>query len=109
MSMNQIGGPTVMLYDANNWHVWYRNGWVFVSAQGVTIDSGSWSSTTCPYTLPSGYRPSADIAAACIAGNGGSNTTSVSVSKTGVIKVQNTGSSGTANGRYGSISFPVGA
>lgn len=109
MSMNQIGGPTVKLYDANNWHVWYRNGWVFVNAQGVSNGSGSWDSTTCPYTLPTGYRPSSEIAAACIAANGGTTTTTISVSADGVIKISNTGSSGTTNARYGSISFPVGA
>ena len=113
-TLSGVGGSidadhkTTKLYDSGSWegwHVYYRAGFVFVGAYGITMGGGSWDSTSCPYTLPSGYRPMCDIAAGMVCYN--DTTSLLIVESKGKIRVQNQGGNGSTAQRFGSISFPV--
>lgn len=79
---------------------------VSVLVHGVTLGSDSWASVQSNITIPVKYRPTIEYTAACIAANGGTTTTMLVVNPNGSIRVQNQGSSGTANARYGTLSYP---
>lgn len=82
---------------------------VLVRVGAIKTGSGSWDATTCPYTLPQDYRPSNTWEAALTTENGVSWTGFVRVKSTGVIDVSNCGNAGSADGRHGSLVYPVGA
>lgn len=69
--------------------------------------SDSWFSVVCPYTLPAAYRPKLEIHSTLIADNGHSNTSVLTVSTKGEIKIENRGGNGTTDARNGFICFPV--
>lgn len=100
--------PTV-LYNANGWTVVAYGHIVLVRVAAIKTGNGSWDATTCPYTLPQDYRPSNTWQAALTTENGASWTGFVRVKSTGVIDVSNCGNAGSADGRYGSLVYPVGA
>ena len=85
-----------------------RSGLVLVDVGGVTTGGGSWDATTCPYVLPDHYRPKRDVFAALVTANGGSWTGQLAVRTNGTITVANIGNSGSTDGRYGSLSYPIG-
>ena len=95
-------------YDAG-WVVYASDYLVWVYAYGVSVGSGSWDSTTCPYVLPEKYRPSlSHITTPVITTNGGSWTGTLAVHSDGTITVSNRGSSGSTDMRYGVLFYPVG-
>ena len=97
-----------ILYDSGGWTVVRRSGLVLVDVGGVTTGGGSWDATTCPYVLPDHYRPKRDVFAALVTANGGSWTGQLAVRTNGTITVANIGNSGSTDGRYGSLSYPIG-
>lgn len=97
-----------ILYDSGGWTVVRRSGLVLVDVGGVTTGGGSWDATTCPYVLPDHYRPKRDVFAALVMANGGSWTGQLAVRTNGTITVANIGNSGSTDGRYGSLSYPIG-
>lgn len=97
-----------ILYDSGGWTVVRRSGLVLVDVGGVTTGGGSWDETTCPYVLPDHYRPKRDVFAALVTSNGGSWTGQLAVRTNGTITVANIGNSGSTDGRYGSLSYPIG-
>lgn len=101
-----LGLGTSLLYNSMPWYVWESAGYVYVVANGVKTGSGSWDSTECPYTIPSGKRPTIEVFAPVVTSNGDSTTGSLRVNATGKIIVQNNGGTGSANVRYGFIMWP---
>ena len=97
-----------ILYDSGGWTVVRRSGLVLVDVGGVTTGGGSWDTTTCPYVLPDHCRPKRDVFAALVTSNGGSWTGQLAVRTNGTITVANIGNSGSTDGRYGSLSYPIG-
>lgn len=97
-----------ILYDSGGWTVVRRSGLVLVDVGGVTTGGGSWDTTTCPYVLPDHCRPKRDVFAALVTANGGSWTGQLAVRTNGTITVTNIGNSGSTDGRYGSLSYPIG-
>lgn len=101
-----LGLGTSLLYNSMPWYVWESAGYVYVVANGVKTGSGSWDSTTCPYTIPSGKRPTIEVFAPVVTSNGRSTTGSLRVNVTGKVTVQNNGGTGSADARYGFIMWP---
>lgn len=82
-------------------------GFVWVSVN-VKTGTGSWDFTNCPYTLPAGLRPAANVQVPLLTANGASWTGSLIVTTAGVIQVGNTGNAGSSDARVGILMFPVG-
>ena len=80
---------------------------VMVCASGVSISSGSWDSAKCPYTIPDGLRPSVWLASAGSSRDGALSTV-LSVGADGAVLMANTGGSGGARRRYGSLTYIAG-
>ena len=95
------------LYGGENsaWTVNLVGQIILININGVTTGNGSWDSTTCPYTIPSQYRPSGFQYGTLIAENGGSVTGLIHVKTDGSIAVLNFGNSGTSSPRYGSLAY----
>lgn len=97
------------LYDDGGWHIWHMGKLVMVNASGVNIaGSGPWDSTTCPYTIPEGLRPSVWLASAGMSRDGALSTV-LSVGKDGSVGIANMGGAGNANiSRYASFTYIAG-
>lgn len=104
MTMARIGGFGDVLYDSGGWTVCSMGHVVFVNVR-VSVGSGSWDSSKCPYKLPAGLRPPSTHFAALTTQNGGSTTGVLIVDPDGTISVSNQGSSGSGNLRIGSTCF----
>ena len=79
---------------------------VHIAAKGIVTDSGSWSSTDCPYTIPEQYRPAEEVYAAATTRDGASWTGALNVQSTGKVTMRNMGSSGSTGGRFASLVYP---
>ena len=95
------------LYNSGGWNVQQAGGYIWVSVN-IKIGGGSWDFLNCPYTLPAGLRPAANVQAPLLTANGASWTGSVIITTAGVIQVGNTGSAGSTDSRVGVIMFPIG-
>lgn len=95
------------LYDGDGWHIWHMGKLVMVNASGISISSGSWDSTKCPYTIPDGLRPSVWLASAG-ASRDGVLSTQLSVDTDGVVSIANMGGAGGTNLRFGSLTYMAG-
>lgn len=96
------------LYEGGGWAVLAANGAVYVIAQAVKTGGGSWDSIKCPYTLPVAYRPSRLVSVPVATANGGSTTGRLYVDTSGNIAVENIGSTGSSDQRFGALTYPVG-
>lgn len=81
---------------------------MLVRASEVAIDSGSWATLSCPYTVPEAYRPATTWSVPMTVGNGGSTTRMLRVRNTGVLDVFNYGSTGSGNVSNGTLVYPIG-
>lgn len=70
MTMARIGGFGDVLYDSGGWTVCSMGHVVFVNVR-VSVGSGPWDSSKCPYKLPAGLRPPSTHFAALTTQNGG--------------------------------------
>lgn len=96
------------LYDSDKgWHIWHMGKLVMVCASNVSISSGSWDSTKCPYTIPDGLRPSVPLVSAG-ASRDKALCTMLSVGTDGVVSIANMGGAGGTNARYGSLTYMAG-
>ena len=104
-SVSQMAYRT--LYSSNTWRVATCAGMVFVAANHVKIGSGPYDTTSCPYSLPTAYRPSADLLTPTVT-SGGATAGYLSVESGGVIKVGNYGGTGSSGNRSAFSCYPVG-
>lgn len=95
------------LYDDSGWHIWHMGKLVMVCASGVSISSGSWDSTKCPYTIPEGLRPSVWLASAG-ASRDKALCTQLFVDTNGSVSISNIGGAGGTNARFGSLTYIAG-
>lgn len=95
------------LYDDSGWHIWHMGKLVMVCASGVSISSGSWDGTKCPYTIPEGLRPSVSLASAG-ASRDKALCTQLSVGTNGSVWISNIGGAGGTNTRFGSLTYIAG-
>ena len=96
------------LYAANGWYVYVVGSMVWVYVHDIKTGSGSWDSTTCPYVMPSSYRPSSYVIVPLCTPNGDSTTGQLSVTNVGKIVVMNAGANGTTEARQGLLCYPIG-
>lgn len=95
-----------VLYCSGGWFIAVKSGMVHVAVKGVTIGSGSWASTDCPYTIPEQYRPTEEVYAAATTRDGASCTGVLNVQSTGKVSMRNMGSAGSVGGRFASLVYP---
>ena len=107
-SRRALGLGMQRLYAANGWYVYVVGSMVWVYAHDIKTGSGSWDGTTCPYVMPSSYRPSSGVIAPLCTPNGGSTTGQLSVWNDGKIIVLNAGANGTTEARQGLLCYPIG-
>lgn len=101
-----LGLETKTLYNNIPWLVQAFGKLVIVNIKdGILNNDAPWASYQCPYVLPSGYRPPAEVAAAAITNNGGSWTSKLSVFTDGTIYISNAGSSGSTEARSACVAF----
>ena len=101
-----FGLETKTLYASEPWLVQAFGKLVIVNIKdGILNNDDPWASYQCPYVLPSGYRPPAEVAAAAINNNGGSWTSKLSVFTDGKIYISNAGASGSTDARSACVSF----
>lgn len=98
----------VSLYSGNGWLVYLVSGMIYVQVKAVKTGNGSWDRAYCDYVLPEAYRPSTTIYAPAFTSNGASCTGCIIVSHEGRIETGNSGGAGSADGRYGILTFPIG-
>lgn len=95
-----------VLYHSGGWFIAVKSGMVHIAAKGIVTDSGSWSSTDCPYTIPEQYRPTEEVYAAATTRDGASCTGAMNVQSTGKVSMRNMGSAGSVGGRFASLVYP---
>lgn len=103
---NALNLDVNVLYNSDPWYVYENAGYIYVVARGVKTGSGSWDSTACPYTIPSGKRPIIEVLAPVMTSNGVSTTGCIGVATDGEIYVRNNGSAGSTDNRYGVLMWP---
>lgn len=100
VSYNWLGGKIVFLYGRSS---------CTVQINGVKTDKGSWTAVACPNKVKSLWCPLEEMSAPLVTENGSSHTGLVNVTPDGVVKVKNMGGSGSADARWGCISWPISA
>lgn len=98
---------TKVLYNSDGWYVAHKSGIVFVQATNIRTSSESWAVTTCPYVIPSEYRPRVGLDVPAATDNGASWTGLMHVDKDGRISMKNMGNSGSSDVRHAAASWPV--
>lgn len=98
-----------VLYSNEGWHIYKCLNVMYIYASDIVLESGSWSSTLCPYTIPADYRPPFNIQMHMGTANGGSTTGYMTVfSNNGKIQIGNYGNSGSSEVRYGGFAcYPL--
>lgn len=95
------------LYSSNAWYIAVMSGFICIYALEVTTGTGSWETSTCPYTLPEEYCPSISTTAPAVTENGNSWTGYISVTTAGKIFVGNYGNRGASDKRRGFLMYPI--
>lgn len=78
-----------------------------VQVSGITLDKGSWASSTFTERLDETCRPAVEVSASLCVENGGSVTGLITVSPDGHVSVKNMGAGGSDSRRRGSVSWPI--
>ena len=97
-----------ILYESQYWTVWAVGKLCGANCRMVVTEAGAWASVTCPYTIPSEYRPHREYSAPLVTTNGGSWTGAVTVNPNGSIAAKNLGNAGSRDTRNGSITWVAG-
>lgn len=92
------GGTIAVIYGESS---------CMVQVTSVRIGGGSWDSASWGKKIKEGYRPSYEVSAPLLVSNGTSHTGFLVVTAAGTVSVKNMGSSGSADTRAGSVSWPV--
>ena len=87
--------------------VFYGESSCTVQVSSVKIGSGSWDSADWGKKIKEGYRPPFEVSNPLMVSNGASHTGFLVVNAAGTVSVKNIGSSGSADSRAGSVSWPV--
>lgn len=87
--------------------VFYGESSCTVQVSSVAIGNGSWASADWGTRIKEGYRPQYEVSAHLLVANGTSHTGLLVVNPAGTVSVKNMGSSGSADTRAGSVSWPV--
>lgn len=78
-----------------------------VQVTAVKIGGGSWDSADWGGKIKEGYRPKQELSNPLMVMNGTSHTGFLVVTADGTVRVQNMGSTGSGDNRYGSVCWPV--
>lgn len=90
------------LYSDESWLVMQLGPFMYARCYHVaTAGSGSWESTSCPFSIPEGLRPATETMAPVCTENGGSTTGVIKADASGGLMVQNMGSTTSAEARSG--------
>ena len=87
--------------------VFYGESSCAVQVSSVKIGSGSWDAADWGKKIKEGYRPTFEVSAPLLVANGSSHTGFLAVNPAGTVSVKNMGSSGSGDGRSGSVCWPV--
>lgn len=96
------------LYENDFWRVVRHGGAVSVFARGIITALEPHASLDCKYRVPEGLRPAVEVLAACCTQNGDGGAGFIRVKPDGAISVGQLGGAGTAQPRYGQLTWVPG-
>ena len=96
---------SVTLYNADGFVVIKAGILMLVKFSGA-IGVGSWDAKQCKYVLPEAYRPPIEVNSMCCVTNG-QTARMLIVQANGIIRVANTGSTGSSQGCVGTVVYPI--
>lgn len=96
------------LYENTNWHIHVLGYTVQIRVGSLAFGGGSWDSVTCPYIIPSEYRPGRQQDTQVNVANGLVSRMLI-VQADGKIRVANMGGAGSTNTCSGTLTYIIGA